>query len=156
MLREGKQVCCAQLSLLCIYYCSIYLPGASSFSKPNNSDPVVYLCRGIKVTPIVKGRKTTQKLGPESCPDLGVAAKLFPALGITFQVWEHQASQLQSDLWYVHKRPLFFFPMTPCLKFSSTLARLSPQAMGKQVGKLRHGGGRKRLERCVSGADGRQ
>lgn len=98
MLREGKQACCAQLSLLCIYYCGVYLPGASSFSKPNNLDPVVYLCRGIKVTPIVKGRKATQKLGPESLPDLGVAAKLFPALGITFQAWEHQASQLQSDL----------------------------------------------------------
>lgn len=81
MLREEKQACYTQLSLLCIYYCGVYLPGASSFSKPNNSDPVVYLCRAIKVTPTVKWRKVTQKLGPESRPDLGMAAKLIPSHG---------------------------------------------------------------------------
>lgn len=33
-----------------------------------------------------------------SRPDLGVACQVFAALGITFQAWERQASQLRSDL----------------------------------------------------------
>lgn len=96
MLREGKPC------LLRIYYCSASLPGASSFSKPNNSDPAVYLCRGLKVTPTVKWRKATQKLGlspAESRPDLGVACQVFAALGISFKAWERQTSLLPSDLW---------------------------------------------------------
>lgn len=154
MFREGKQACCAQLSLLCIYYCGVYLPGASSFSKPNNSDPVVYLCRAIKVTPTVKWRKATQKPGLESRPVLGVAAKLFPALGITFQAWEHKASQLWSDLCAQETQILFSHDSSSGILFLPGQTE-SPNC-GETSEEIEAGGRRERLERKVSRADGRQ
>lgn len=86
-----------------------------------------------------------EKTDPEAWP--WVPPWLGDRCQVNSQLWELPSRlgnirPLGCRVIYVPKRPLSSFPMTPCLESSSTLARLSPQVVGKQMGKLRQRGGR--------------
>lgn len=96
MLMEGKHALCGCLSSSFLT-AALCLAGASSVCNSNHSDSIVYLCRGMEVTPTVTQRKATPtvmqrkvtlELGLESSSDFGAACQIIlspgnylPALG---------------------------------------------------------------------------
>lgn len=86
------------------------LAGASSVSNPDYSEPIVYLSRGIKVTPTVTQRKATLELGPESSSDFGAACQILLSPGNYLPALGTRGLGAACRMIYVPKTSLASFP----------------------------------------------